>query len=58
MEILFSLKHNQYIAQTTKVIKYENNENENRISTQGQWDSIQFVYEKSLYSLANISTLN
>lgn len=28
------------------------------VFTQGKLDSIQFVYEMSLYSLANINTIN
>jgi hypothetical protein len=38
------------------VIKYEKSENENRISTQGELDSIQFVYELSVCNLANVNT--
>lgn len=58
MGILFSLRHNQYIAQISKVIKYENSENKDRISTQDILDSIQFVYKMNLYNLVNIKTLN
>lgn len=58
METLFSLKHHQYIAQMTKIIKYENGENESRIYTKGKLDSIQFVYEMCLCNLSNINTLN
>lgn len=58
MEILFSLRYNQYIAQMSKVIKYENSENKGRISTWDILDSIQFVYKMNLYNLVNLKTPN
>lgn len=37
MEILFSLRYNQYIAQMSKVIKYKNSENKGRIPHETYW---------------------
>lgn len=47
MDILFPLEHNQYITQMTKVIKYDNSEDENRIFIKGKLDRDQFVYKMS-----------
>lgn len=47
MDILFPLQHNQYIAQMTKVIKYDSSEDENRIFIKGKLDHNQFVYKMS-----------
>ena len=58
MEFLFSLKHNQYIAQRSKIITYESSENKDKISMQSKLDSIQFVYKMNFYNLVNIKTLN
>lgn len=58
MEFLFSLKHNQYVAQRSKIITYESSENKDKISIQSKLDSIQFVYKMNFYNLVNIKTLN